>query len=523
MASKPSSNPGSSQPGTPQTKRCSLSLDQPVARTTIASQHFTSSDLQRPVPGLGQSTDSHIEAELKFFNSTNSAASSPLQGAPDLHNYEIHTYNSNKQQPCRSLPRSTSFSTNRGLRAHAAVDLNDTISSQSSVYLDSFSFNDPGALAQLSLRDPYRLHHSHLEEPDTMDEAFRQHASPSRRKNLSFTNLSHLSLAPVTSRMPFSDDEQNIDAQYSDTPRSYLEGKSTPTTPGLLARGPAHYPPRAPLHPSAAATASLPIRSLSATALHSMTLQPRSHRGGSGAVTPTRHHHHRLAMTAADPPSAPSVTDRDWLEHTGALLSDSAREYKGQSWLVSRESSTSLTGYSRAEGPMWDAELAQSRRSSASNSRAASHILTPQDRSLEGGYFGTPDDPSRLSHNQALCDDEWAEGPEFVNLDETLDSTGMGRINFQEDEATIQKLVRTGNSGVGSWFGGLVGWPLFSVDEREEASEDEDLDYCDETDVNQPTSRVRFQDPVESVEDHIAAPSSSDGAWKDTAWLLSVA
>src|SRR5277367_3138903 len=74
-----------------------------------------------------------------------------------------------------------------------------------------------------------------------MDVAYNQHSPHSRRHNLSNINLNHLSLAPLTSRLPLTDPDELPDPVSR--PRSshgrsisYLEGKSAPTTPGILSR-----------------------------------------------------------------------------------------------------------------------------------------------------------------------------------------------------------------------------------------------------------------------------------------------
>ena len=397
------------------------------------------------------------------------------------------------------------------------------------------------SLALLSLHDPYRLVHSHLEEPDNMDEAFRQHADPSRRRNRSASNLAHLTLAPITSRLPANEQPFDSQQQYLSASRSYLDGKSAPTTPALLERSQPTRP-RIPIHPSAAAAASLPAKSLSATALHSMSgtsssppAYSKHRRGGSGSHTPTRHHHHRLAMTEAVP-RHPAATERDWLEHTGARLSDSAREYKGQAWLVSRDSSTSLTGQGREheqEGQWGVVEpLNQSRKSSPSNSRVGSRrgsrITTPLERGVDGGYFSGLDQGSQEEH----MDDEWADGPDFVNPEEgALHVRGQVQPNLEEDEAAIQNLVRTGDSGMGGWFGGLVGWSLFGVEEGDEIATDEYLEYKDGSELdNRRGGAVDFADLGSSagatpsaVQDLIPPPDKGCGMWRDAAWLLGVA
>ena len=446
----------------------------------------------------------------------------------NCHTKTRRTYNPDKHQTFAQIPRSSRGTSNSAVIAGPHP------------WELSGELLDLQSLALLSLHDPYRPVHSHLEEPDNMDEAFRQHADPSRRRNRSASNLAHLTLAPITSRLPSHEQPFDSQQQYLSASRSYLDGKSAPTTPALLGRSHATRP-RIPIHPSATAAASLPTKSLSATALHCMSGTSSSppsyskHRqGGSGTHTPTRHHHHTLAMTEAVP-NRPAATERDWLEHTGALLSDSAREYKGQTWLVSRDSSTSLTaqGHEHEQEGQWDVlkPLDQSRTSSPSNSRVGSRrgsrITTPLERSVEGGHFSGLNQGSQEEH----LDDEWADGPDFVNPEKALDVRAQVQPNLEEDEAAINNLVRTGDPGMGGWFGGLVGWSLFGVEEGDEIVTDEYLDYNYGSRLgNRTGSAVRFADldggasaTPAAVQDWIPPPDKSSGVWQDAAWLLCVA
>ncbi|KAJ2905249.1 hypothetical protein MKZ38_005951 [Zalerion maritima] len=499
--------------------------------------------------------------------------------APELHNYETYTCDLRACQDHHQLPRIASSSTtshrrpgNGPIDSIAAYNKNNIGTITAGPYSAISASDLHQSLALLSLHDPYRLGHSHLEEPDSMDEAFRQHANPSRRKNLSTSHLDHLSLAPLSSRLPFLDSDDQFDGDngsghsYITTSRSYIEGKSAPTTPGIFGgRRNSTQHPRAHLHPPAATAASMPKKSLSATTLQGMMGGsgsgqpiPKHRRSGSGSHTPTRHNHHRLAMTAtADTTAASSTADRDWLEHTGALLSDSAREYKGQSWLVSRDSSTSLTGQGRErsseqEGGSWTIDpAAQSRRSSASvsrvNSRAhsrsgsraasrmGSRVATPMEKvGFDVGYFTSADSHDDPSQEDLAGDgSEWAEGPNFVNLDESLEASMVGHsVNTEEDEAAIRSLVRNGNGGMGGWIGGIVGWPLFSVDEEESTEEGA---MVEDSELSRTGSTVWLGETVVGgrrsgggvspvVEEPIPPPLKDDGGgWHDAAWLLSVA
>jgi hypothetical protein len=118
---------------------------------------------------------------------------------------------------------------------------------------------------------------------------------------------------------------------------------------------------------------------------------------------------------------------------------------------------------------------------------------------------------------------EYIAGPDFVNLDERLEA--LGGESVPDDEAAVRRLVRRGPGGGTSWMGNILGWSLFSVEENEEES-DSDSSGADEPGhlPGASTPPVRQLDgSSSSMEDKIPAPRADEGAWKDAAWLLSVA
>lgn len=151
-----------------------------------------------------------------------------------------------------------------------------------------------------------------------MDEAFNQH---SRRRTRSAKALPRLSLAPLTSKLPLDDVDLDDSADPAPASRTYLEGKSAPTTPRLLSRTSTR---------TRLAATHLP-KSKSATHLAHPTPRRTDRGAASGTTSPRRRR-----------PEHGEVADSDWFLRAGALMTSEAREYKGQAWLVSRASSTSL-------------------------------------------------------------------------------------------------------------------------------------------------------------------------------------
>lgn len=233
-------------------------------------------------------------------------------------------------------------------------------------------------------------------------------------------------------------------------------------------------------------------------------------------------------------------------------MSFEARESKGQSWLISRQSSTSLAGQrEQEEEEEFENHLAREREIAAASrhhsrrgstvvsdgdlspyaSRFASHansrshslsrprsqFLTPLERPGTGNGLDL-DMTDTYFPNQEL------PGPDFVNLDERLEELELERDSAQDDEATVQRLVRRGRDSAGTWFGSV--WGLFAVDEDDEESESEDGSTPPD-DSNLTRSRSwssRHMAGISTLpENRIPPPGDDDGGWSDAAWLLSVA
>ncbi|KAK0639266.1 hypothetical protein B0T16DRAFT_395025 [Cercophora newfieldiana] len=380
-----------------------------------------------------------------------------------------------------------------------------------------------------------------------MDVVYNQHSSSARRKNRSSTNLHHLSLAPLTTKLPL-----NEDGDLSDTftaPASYLQGKSAPATPRLLSRSPG----RSPAHSRSQGT-SVPSsanrlpKSKSATHLPPTSASwQRSSQQLYHATSPT------AKRRSHDPFIARDRTDSDWMLRAGALISTETRESKGQAWLISRASSTSLAGM-HPEDDAFDRELAlereqyipsrngsrrhsrgpapedggdhmssppYSRYGSRSHSRVGSRsqMMTPLElRSAEDGYF-----PATSEY------DAYISGPDFVNLDEALEAVDEEVDTIIEDEAYVRRLVKKGNGGMGSWFGSVLGVQLFSVEENSDESDDGDGDSTEgeldeaEGQPRRSSSNRRLDGMMTELDARVPPPKAEEGGWHDAAWLLTVA
>ena len=368
-----------------------------------------------------------------------------------------------------------------------------------------------------------------------MDLAYNPHAERARRKNRSSTNINHLTLAPLTTKIPLSsdDDAAALDAASNHlapkrSSTSYLQGKSAPTTPRLLSRSPAG--PRSRSHHRTPSAPGEPV-SKSKSTTH---LAGAGHRK-NGAATPKR----RTREDILDPKDR---SDSDWLLRTGALMSTEAREYKGQAWLVSRQSSTSLAAMRDDDDVAFENQLAHerelaSRRGSSAvadddaspvRSRFTSRVhsrIHSRSHSIAGRRSAFLSPMEHPNEGDSYFPHGGISGPDFVNLDEKLEE--LEQDTTQEDEAAVRRLVRHEQSVGSSWVTSMIGWSLFSVDENDDDSEDDIEEESVEDSASQSErkgwSSRHFEGISNSPDETVPPPQKDEGAWGDAAWLLSVA
>lgn len=253
---------------------------------------------------------------------------------------------------------------------------------------------------------------------------------------------------------------------------------------------------RAPL----ASIPATPIYSPGAWPVHSITSRMKSSVGAEHAppgVTPdaAAHHHN---------------PDTEWMLRAGIALASSTREEKGQSWLVKRQSSTSLVSDShqidldsQQQQQPW-ASRSSARRSQsgistpAAYSRRASRSGPTSRRSSRPDLAMTSLDITRFSSRQENPTMTSSSGlhtpieeqsrhmlPDFVderiraemaniadeedeeedNLSFTTTSDSLIASEDEIDEQEFQRLTRERGFGLGSWIDRMVEWTLFGVDD----------------------------------------------------------
>ncbi|KAE9986522.1 hypothetical protein EG328_005408 [Venturia inaequalis] len=362
----------------------------------------------------------------------------------------------------------------------------------------------------------------------------------SRRSRRSFPNLQHLSLAPLSSRFPIDDDGYEQNAQEVSTPTSsYIQGKSAPTTPSILSRshsrqrkGKKLFIQESPYAPNLD-MANQMINSKSTSALLAHGQQHPSRRS-TGTHSP-------VAVRHAKNPSQP---DDEWLHRAGLAIASEMRQTKGQAWIVSRDSSTSLVDQSAPEhsythdhlhaarpgphfGDFEDGFVTPkfsrnpSRTPSAKTSRRGSRVGSKMD-------FMTPMD--------ARTPAQWTADGYFDNLDTAEPDFVDMEDEGADDEEEVSRLAKQKGSGLGGFVDRLVGFSLFNVDEDAETEED---DEPEET-AEQVAKRKQLEKKRRRAQLERAASSSAiatsraetvqppqpqgeEGGWQDAAWLLSVA
>jgi Protein of unknown function (DUF3984) len=220
----------------------------------------------------------------------------------------------------------------------------------------------------------------------------------------------------------------------------------------------------------------------------------------------------------------------EWLQRAGAIISSGARESKGQSWLVSRASSTSLVDHEGREDFSFaddefspysprDGSRIGSRVESRHGSKSRIDLMTHW--ATRAGLNGDNDDTAGNASNEFIAE------PDFVNVDEDL-------YGDDDGDAELDRIERLRGFGLGVWVDRLIGWSLFAVGEDGEESEDGGEEHIEveeqerkkvDIDVRrrrEESERVILEPPSRGG-DNEAAQTDQEGGWQDAAWLLSVA
>ncbi|KAL4964767.1 DUF3984 domain-containing protein [Aspergillus stella-maris] len=424
-------------------------------------------------------------------------------------------------------------------------------------------------------------------------------AQPGSRSRRSYPSLNRISLAPLTPHYPIDDENENAndpdrhghDQDYfsprneaMDTPTrtSYLSSFSVPGTPGVLSRTPSRSGSRTRHHTR---SKSSTIRLSDSSLQDQNANQPLHHhsRNTPGGLTSassgnrTRWHGH-----AAHRHHHSEARDPEWMLRAGIALATSAREEKGQSWLVKRESSTSLVSDGKYEVDTVSQSLrsgiksrprSSGRSTPASRSRAASRRNSRPDLSMTGlemsipspiskkssfhtppGSASAPRTPSQFTNEQRSRSSQSLNHlPDFIDEqvraemrnslqqqhdDDDYDSAvpdaswdSQEDSDYEEiDEREMQRLTRERGFGLGSWVDRMVEWTLFGVDDWPLSTISEGV-ATTQIENSRPfitsPSDKDVDDEVKSLSDSHSNPeitaterAGDRGGWEDAGWFL---
>jgi hypothetical protein len=361
---------------------------------------------------------------------------------------------------------------------------------------------------------------------------------------------------------------------------SYIEGKSAPTTPGILGRsssrrqlGGAGLSRKLSIYDAEYAPVLVTQQGLPRSALRPDAGEPHIMPKAKSEAALTASRPDRTALPKLRTPllhpastttlrSAKSIVipkNEDWITRAGLATTSMLRESKGQSWLASRHSSTSLhLVQSSDDDGEEDDEEAFISKSTISLQRL--HFAddefspeTPRATSMWGSRFGSRAPSARNSRRGSR-----------VNLDSSSSSSSLDLLHrgsrppsdyfgnvtavYNESEASssvkpdfvdprdlqetrdpeqeVARLAREASFGFGSLVDRLVGWSLFDVREDGDMTDMEDTDETEDetpTPRNKVHSSVRLLSPPRPRQVGERQDVQEDGGWRDAAWLLGVA
>ncbi|RPA90065.1 hypothetical protein L873DRAFT_507272 [Choiromyces venosus 120613-1] len=287
------------------------------------------------------------------------------------------------------------------------------------------------------------------------------HSRRHSRKSTGNINFSQLSLSPLTSGTVVITEQDFRRKERKGREGSYIQGLSAPTTPGILSRN------------------------------HSFSSRKNSYID--------------LPKSKSSSQLSHRSNSAEWLQRTGAALTSETREFKGQLWLVSRASSTSLVKDGDDDGDGIPDFFA----AGTNNAAMAAGMTTPGGRRSSrvyssGGY--TSEELEALEEDNVY----------FDRLDEEGD--------LEEEEEEEEEIDIPRGFGLGQFVDRMIGWTMFAEDDTED---DESLDgYEEETLAKKAKFRsqsVKFDTIDEEKLREQRRLRDEDEGWQDPAWVFSIA
>lgn len=332
-------------------------------------------------------------------------------------------------------------------------------------------------------------------------------------------------MAPLSSRFPLDDDTEDenfdfsvnqdragIDPEQSTyqphtMTRSYLSSISVPATPSLLSQS---------RNESQTNFARKKKDSqgllMSESRLYALDVAGPLHHQQLRHHKRSKSYNPRSRKVVPSGTSTPRIPDDEWILRTGLALASSTREEKGQSWLVKRESSTSLVSrnedgqktHSRGRPEFQgrrsgiSTPLAQSRRGSHSHAASKrssrvdlamtpshptgqslqSGVITPRSKDIPGLVPDFLDESIR--EELAILQTRLPEDGDTASCENGQTSTlpltyreyydpGSSEDDSEDEEISeveVHRLTRERGFGLGSWIDRLVEWTIFGPEDE---------------------------------------------------------
>ncbi|KAF3924818.1 hypothetical protein ABW21_db0202620 [Orbilia brochopaga] len=328
-----------------------------------------------------------------------------------------------------------------------------------------------------------------------------------RRSRRSSSNLNLTNISPLTTHFSLTARE---DPDAASPQTSYIQGVSAPSTPSILSRNPSRK--RRPHKP----TLSVPGT-------------PRADLTALSKSKSVSHLLDRRQPSFFDARPIRRSESTEWVHRAGIALTSEARESKGQSWLASRASSTSLLSNDSDSDDESDNRRTTTTRKidrrSASQLRRLSQPHLRLDVSSSDNMDMHPLAPDFI--------DEAFIGTSFEDAEPAYALYDDGSASEDDDEELHwSKRPRT---GLGAWVDSMVGWSLFSVDEGIDSDADDDEDEIIVTDkhpepprltlpeTSSTTTTIIEEKKEEEESKPVEKPLQDGSAWSDAGWVLSLA
>ncbi|KAM0715330.1 hypothetical protein Q7P37_008828 [Cladosporium fusiforme] len=407
--------------------------------------------------------------------------------------------------------------------------------------------------------------------------------SSSRNKKRSTTNLADLRLAPLSTRfvpdnnkpqhggVPRSPYEEAANVTFARHHPTYMQGRSAPTSPGILSRSSSRrhlgggLSRRGSLYDDTVPASDVTI--VYPTSAREEVLQIRKEGGGmpkakSEAALGLGHQNQqrlsgygvqlsqkRLAppRSKSGSPNTPRVrskmrlatnTEEDWLSHANNTTKALLGEARGQTFLSSSNSATALALPSSDEDDEDDEGYEELAATAHLSSPHRAGTLSPSSPTMNrwGSRFGSRSGSRRTSRRGSLTNlrtplattniegaasyfdsiggaDLRDAGPNLI-AEESEDDADAGAANDEADEAELKHLAQNPAIGFGGIFERIAGVGWFAGGDSEESGQETELEGEDGK------RRAMPPPPPPPVP---GEDGQRVGLWEDAAWLLSIA